>query len=208
MNHQLQTILHYFPDLKVAQRESLARLGELYNVWNEKINLISRQDMPNFYLHHVLHSLTISWYVKFTTDDRILDVGTGGGFPGIPLAILYPSAEFILIDSTKKKLGVVEEVCKELQIDNVTTLHARVEEHRVKHTAIISRAVSDLPTFIRWVMPSVRVSKPEHKGIYYLKGGDCHQEAEATGLRYKIFPLSTKIKEPYFETKNLVVFRP
>jgi 16S rRNA (guanine527-N7)-methyltransferase len=205
MAEGLDLLNRYFRDLTQRQKEQFEAMEPLYTFWNERINLISRKDMEHFYLHHVLHSMVLSWYCNFEENSLVLDIGTGGGFPGIPLAIMFPDAEFLLIDGTLKKLKVVEDVSKQLGLENVQVMHARIEEHRIRHDYTVSRAVSTLPTFVSWLQPSLDVSRETHKGIFYLKGGDCEQEARETGLKFKIYPLGSRIREEYYASKKVAV---
>lgn len=167
-----ELIFSSFPNLTERQRSQIEQLFELYSTWNSQINVISRKDIDKLYLHHVLHSLAIAKFtndsdgVKFRAGTRVLDVGTGGGFPGIPLAILYPETEFVLVDSIGKKIKVVQEVSKALGLTNVTAIHGRAEQVEGDFNFIVSRAVTDLSNFLPWVKGKYR------EGIIYLKGGD------------------------------------
>jgi 16S rRNA (guanine527-N7)-methyltransferase len=192
----------YFPNITAQQREQFAALEALYREWNEKINVISRKDIENFYEHHVLHSLSIACVTTFENNARVLDIGTGGGFPGIPLAILFPQTKFHLIDSIGKKIRVVEAVRNALNLRNVTAEQARAEVLKGQYDYIVSRAVTILPEFYSWVR---RIWMPS-KGIYYIKGGDISAEINLlpNGLNSNIFPISDFFKEEFFETKNIV----
>lgn len=202
----MEIILKYFPDLSPEQKEKFSRLEPLYQYWNERINLISRKDMEGLYEKHVLHSLSIARIIRFTKGTRILDVGTGGGFPGIPLAILFPEVRFHLIDSIGKKIRVVQTLAGELNLENVTTAQIRAEQVPDKYDFIVSRAVTGLPEFVKWVgrkiNPVQRNAMPN--GILYLKGGDLESELKPFKKRICVFELGDYFKEPYFETKKLV----
>ncbi len=201
----MDAIYKHFPDLPKQQYEQLEMLGPLYAEWNEKINVISRKDIDNLYSHHVLHSLAIAKYVSFSNDDAVIDVGTGGGFPGVPLAILFPDTSFTLLDSTNKKLTVVAAICAELGLKNVTTMHDRIEDIKATFDYAVSRAVTRLDTMWQWVMPRLRqtadTSSP--KGLLYLKGGDISAELPNKCIVQQI-ALTTLINEPFFTDKALV----
>ncbi len=198
-------IQHYFPDLTQWQKSRFDLLGDLYQDWNTKINVVSRKDIDELYLRHVLHSLGIAKVISFRPGTKILDVGTGGGFPGIPLAILFPEADFTLVDSIGKKIRVVEEVVAGLELENVRTFNTRVEELDGEFDFIVSRAVAAMPTFVRWVKGKVRKSSTHslRNGILYLKGGDLSEELKGFA-KAEIYPLSAYFSEPYFETKVVV----
>jgi 16S rRNA (guanine527-N7)-methyltransferase len=199
----MHIILKYFPELTSKQREQFSRLEFLYNFWNQRINLISRNDIEYLYERHVLHSLGIAKVIKFKTADKILDVGTGGGFPGIPLAILFPQAQFYLIDSVGKKIKVVQAVIDELQLLNVTAEQIRSENLNKQFDFIISRAVTELPEFIKMVKGNLYA----HGKIIYLKGGDFNGELKLIKKPYKIYSLSDSFEEDFFETKKAVVIK-
>jgi 16S rRNA (guanine527-N7)-methyltransferase len=207
----MDIIKKYFPDLNAQQYELFAQLLPLYNDWNIKINVISRKDMDNFYTNHVLHSLSIACLIRFAPGTRILDVGTGGGFPGIPLAILFPECNFCLVDSIAKKIMVVEEVSKALGLKNVTTIRDRADNVNGQFDFIVSRAVTALPEFTSWVKDKIL---PEHKntipnGIFYLKGGDFSLELRGIKHHYTIYEISRFFEESFFETKKIVhLFKP
>ena len=200
------TIVKYFPKLTNGQKEKIAILKEIYDHWNSMINVISRKDMDNFFVHHVLHSLAIGKIVSFLPGTRILDVGTGGGFPGIPLAILFPESEFTLLDSIEKKIKVVLAVTDELNLQNVKVAHKRVEDEKLKYHFIVSRAVTEFSGFVR--MTSKNIEKEGRNspgnGILYLKGGDLTAELDMFKLRVKIWNISDFFDEPFFETKKIV----
>lgn len=202
----IDLIRKYFPDLSEEQISRFTRLEELYQDWNSKINVISRKDIDELYLKHVLHSLAIAKYVRFRPDARILDVGTGGGFPGIPLAILFPESYFTLVDSIGKKIKVVEGVSEALGLENVLALNVRAEQIPARFDFVISRAVTELKTFIPWVWDKIipgGVHAVPH-GIIYLKGGDLTEELKQVPKRYDVCLLSEFFQEEFFETKKLV----
>ena len=201
----MQLIQKYFPDLSEIQIEQFQQLEELYKDWNLKINVVSRKDIDELYLRHVLHSLGIAKVISFKPNSSIMDVGTGGGFPGIPLAILFPESNFHLVDSIAKKLKVVDEVVQGLGLTNVKTSHCRVEEINEQYDFIVSRAVAAMPTFVHWVKGKIAKTQNHNlkNGVIYLKGGDLSEELKA----YKtatIYNLSDFFKEDFFETKKIV----
>jgi 16S rRNA (guanine527-N7)-methyltransferase len=200
-------IFKYFPALSGRQKEQFVQLGELYNYWYVRINVISRKDMDNFYLHHVLHSLAIAKLVPFKAYTEVLDAGTGGGFPGIPLAIMFPEVSFHLVDSIGKKIKVVSEVAGSLGLENVKAEQLRVEQLDHTFDFIISRAVTSLPDFVRWVGYKFHRKSFNQipNGILYLKGGDLKEELLLV-KRYKkkVYSLDKYFDNPFFETKKLV----
>lgn len=202
----MELINKYFPELEKAKLEKLNALLPLYKDWNEKINLISRKDMDLFYEHHVLHSLSIAKFVNFKALTSVMDVGTGGGFPGIPLAIIYPEVNFFLIDSIGKKIKVVKAVTEELGLKNVRSEQIRVEEVKEKFDFIVSRAVTNLGEFYGWVRN--RISKDNfnhiHNGIIYLKGGDVAVEIKKIKAKIRIKEISDYFDEEYFVEKKIV----
>lgn len=198
-------IFNYFPDLSELQQQQMTQLEVLYQDWNQKINVVSRKDIDELYLRHVLHSLGIAKVQQFEPGISVLDVGTGGGFPGIPLAILFPEVQFTLVDSIGKKIKVVEEVVEGLQLKNVTAINSRVEEIKGRYDFIVSRAVAVMPTFTHWVKGKIKKESVHERrnGILYLKGGDLTEELK----EYKtaqVFDLTDYFKEDFFETKKLV----
>ncbi|MDL5514977.1 16S rRNA (guanine(527)-N(7))-methyltransferase RsmG [Arenibacter sp. M-2] len=198
-------IYKYFPDLTDLQKQQIEKLQHLYQDWNLKINVVSRKDIDELYLRHVLHSLAIAKFQKFNTGAKILDVGTGGGFPGIPLAILYPEAHFTLVDAIGKKIKVVQEVVAGLEIENVTAVNSRVEEITEQFDFIVSRAVAAMPTFTHWVKGRIKKKSVHERknGILYLKGGDLAEELKEYRT-VEIYNLSGIFEEEFFETKKLV----
>ncbi len=201
----MELILKYFPELTDIQKSQFLLLQELYEDWNLKINVVSRKDIDEIYLRHVLHSLGIAKIQPFLPDSKILDVGTGGGFPGIPLAILFPETQFHLVDSIGKKIKVVEEVVAGLELKNVKTTNARVESVSGKYDFIVSRAVAPMETFVHWVNGKIaKQNLHERKnGILYLKGGDLADELKVY-KNAEILPLNNFYEEEFFETKCVV----
>jgi len=196
----------YFPNLSEKQLEQFELLFPLYTEWNEKINVVSRKDIDNLMIHHVLHSLAIAKVIDFRPGTDILDVGTGGGFPGIPLAILFPECQFLLVDSIGKKIKVVEEIVKALGLQNVQAKHARAEDIDQDFEFVVSRAVTRITPFYYWVRKKI---SPNHfhtlrNGILYLKGGDLMEELEEFGKKHKVFDLSTYFDEDFFDTKKVL----
>ena len=201
----MELIKHYFSDLDENQLIQFEKLNELYQDWNLKINVVSRKDIDEIYLRHVLHSLGIAKVQAFKPEAQILDVGTGGGFPGIPLAILFPETQFHLVDSIGKKIKVVEEVAAGLNLKNVKITNDRVENISGEYDFIVSRAVAQMETFVRWIKGRIaKKSEPQLKnGILYLKGGDLTEELQLYKSA-KIYDLSDYFKEDFFETKKVV----
>ena len=201
----MELILKYFPDLTEQQIEQFEALLPLYKEWNAKINVISRKDIDELYLRHVLHSLAIAKVMPFANGSSILDVGTGGGFPGVPLAILFPECQFHLVDSINKKLKVIKGVVDALSLENIKTTHSRVEAINEQYDFIVSRAVTSMPEFTKWVKGKIRKEQINDfkNGILYLKGGDLSDELKQY-TRVKLFPLTDYFKEDFFETKKVV----
>ena len=199
-------ITHYFPNLTEKQQHQFKGLGPLYEDWNEKINVISRKDIDNLYVNHVLHCLGIAKIISFLPGAEILDVGTGGGFPGIPLAILFPQTKFHLVDSIGKKITVVNEVSQALGLLNVTAEQIRAEQLNGKYDFIVSRAVTQMKEFYGWVQNKVK-NDSQHtldNGVLYLKGGDLEVELNELKKPYSLYDLPTYFTEPFFETKKVV----
>lgn len=204
----MDQILRYFPELTAKQLDQFRLLGPLYLEWNDKINVISRKDIDNLYNHHVLHSLAISKVVAFKPKARILDLGTGGGFPGIPLAILFPDSLFTLIDGTRKKITVVEEVAQTIGLENVTARHIRVEELKGQFDFVVTRAVARLDKLVPWSFRLIK-EKQQHalpNGLLALKGGDTKKEVKALGrdAYSEVFPISGFFDLAYFEEKSII----
>lgn len=202
----MDIIQKYFPDLTEEQNRQFLLLQSLYEEWNNKINVISRKDIDQLYERHVLHSLAIAKIIRFKNKTSILDVGTGGGFPGIPLAILFPECSFHLVDSIEKKINVVQEISLALNLRNITPEQIRAEKIKTQYDFIVSRAVTAFPAFYNWVRTKVKhESKNELKnGILYLKGGDLNEELKDFKSRIKTFEISDFFTEPFFETKKII----
>lgn len=197
-------IQKYFSELSPVQVEQFSKLEALYRKWNEKINVISRKDMDSLYEKHILHSLGIAKVMEFTPKTKILDVGTGGGFPGIPLAILFPEAHFTLVDSIGKKITVVKEVSAGIGLKNITAVHGRAEEVKGQFHFVVSRAVTQMPVFLRWLRGKFEKEQfnSKHNGVLYLKGGDLTEEL--SGLKTEIFDLKKYFDSEFFDTKKVV----
>ncbi len=204
----MDTLLKYFPQINARQKDQFSRLYPLYSFWNTRINVISRRDIENLYLHHVLHSLSIARIVTFKSGTLIMDAGTGGGFPGIPLAILFPEATFHLVDSIGKKVKVVELIAKETGLDNITTECNRIEDIQNQYDYIVSRAVAALPAFLGWCSHKIRRagSHLQENGIFYLKGGDLISELNLINKPSRIFPIDSFFSESYFQGKKIIFF--
>ena len=200
----VELIEKHFPNLTEEQKNQFAKLEELYKEWNEKINVISRKDMDSLYEKHILHSLGIAKVMEFAPNTKVLDIGTGGGFPGIPLAILFPEVQFTLIDSIGKKITVVKEVSGGIGLKNVTAIHGRAESLKEKFHFVVSRAVTQMPVFLRWLKGKFEKEQfnPKHNGVLYLKGGDLAEEL--AGLKCEIFSLQDFFETEFFETKKVV----
>ena len=199
-------IERYFPNLSEEQRRQFAMLGEVYKEWNSKINVISRKDMEHVYLHHILHSLAIAKVCEFADGAEVLDVGCGGGFPSVPLAILFPNVKFTSCDSIGKKIRVVEGVCEAVGIKNIRTVNGRVEQLKEKFDYIVSRAVTDMPTFVGWVKGMVQKGEKGTlpNGILYLKGGDLTEELRQSRRRWERYDIAEFFDDEFFATKQVV----
>ncbi|ASS49764.1 MAG: 16S rRNA (guanine(527)-N(7))-methyltransferase [Candidatus Fluviicola riflensis] len=202
----MELIERYFPDLTEQQRAQFSQLKPLYEEWNAQINVISRKDMDDFYERHVLHSLAIAKIMSFANGSSVLDIGTGGGFPGIPLAILFPEVQFHLVDSIGKKIKVVNEVAQALGLTNVRATHARAEDIKEQFDFIVSRAVTAMPAFLPWTKGKFlkQHKNPLKNGILYLKGGDLTEELAPVKQPLKLHSLNKFFSEEFFETKAVV----
>lgn len=202
----MEILLKYFSELNPKQTEQFRMLPLIYRAWNDKINVISRKDIDNLYLHHVLHSLSIACFIRFNPGTCILDAGTGGGFPGIPLAILFPEVQFLLADSIGKKITVVNAIVKEIGLQNVTAKQIRVETLQERFDFIISRAVTNLPKFLSWVSGLLLPVSQNRiaNGILYLKGGDIDEEVGFVRTPAQIIPLTNYFSEPFFKEKKII----
>ena len=202
----MEIITKYFTDLSDQQLEQFGRLRSLYEEWNARINVISRKDIEQLYERHVLHSLAIAKIIRFRPGTTVLDVGTGGGFPGIPLAICFPETSFLLVDSIGKKIKVVNEIALALKLGNLQAKHARVEEVKQKFDFVVSRAVTAFPRFVDMVRPRVASHSNNDlpNGILYLKGGDFEEEIKPYGDLIRVYELQHYFQEEFFETKRLI----
>lgn len=203
----METILQYFSDFTQKQLQQFADLFDLYKDWNSKINVISRKDIDNFYLKHVLHSLAIAAVIEFEPGTQIIDIGTGGGFPGVPLAIFFPDVQFHLVDSIAKKLRVVNEVSQYIGLTNVTTQHTRAEEIKNRQfDFVVSRAVAPIKDLWKWGYPLIKKGNKQElpNGLICLKGGDLVQEISESAVRPRIIPIDKIFKEDFFKEKYLL----
>jgi 16S rRNA (guanine527-N7)-methyltransferase len=200
----MQIIHKYFPDLSEKQIKQFTALQELYEHWNSQINVISRRTISELYLHHVLHSLAIAKVIAFEKGTKILDIGTGGGFPGIPLAMLFPKADLLLVDSIGKKIKVVDEVISDIGLSNVRTMHEKSEKINEKFDFVVSRAVTNMTDFKKWVKGKFnkKHSNKLKNGILYLKGGDLSEELR--GISHTKYDISDFFTEDFFETKKVI----
>ena len=201
----MEIILKYFPDLSEKQIKQFSQLQDLYNEWNAQINVISRRDLENLYLKHVLHSLAIAKVVQFADGTKVLDVGTGGGFPGVPLAILFTKVEFLLVDSIGKKIKVVNEIANSIGLKNLRAEHKRAEQVNGQFDFVVSRAVTKMKVFQRWVRKRISTKQRNilFNGVLYLKGGDLTDELQ--GIRnVDVYNISNFFEEEFFETKKVI----
>ncbi|WP_068597407.1 16S rRNA (guanine(527)-N(7))-methyltransferase RsmG [Vaginella massiliensis] len=200
-----QIIFNYFPALTTKQQEQFAQIGDLYKEWNARINVVSRKDIDEIYTNHILHSLAIAKVMEFAPGSKILDVGTGGGLPGLPLAILYPEVDFHLVDSIGKKIKVVNEIASALGLNNVKGEQKRAEEITSKYDFVVSRAVTAMPRFVEWIKGKFEKENknPFPNGVLYLKGGDLTEEL-TNFPKAKLFDISDYFEEDFFETKKVV----
>ena len=204
----MEIIEQYFPELSAEQREKLKRLGPLYKEWNQKINLISRKDIDHLYAHHILHSLAIARVIRFSPGAEILDLGTGGGLPGIPLAILFPETKFTLVDGTRKKIGVVQDLISQLELSNAKARHIRAEELKQRFDFVVCRAVASLDKLVGWTEKLIKHKQkhPLPNGLITLKGGNVETEIEMLEkTEYtEVYPLSDFFQEAYYQEKYAV----
>lgn len=201
-----EVVFNYFPELSTLQKKQLVALFPLYKDWNEKINVISRKDIDELYLRHVLHSLAIAKFIEFKPGSHILDIGTGGGFPGIPLAILFPETHFYLVDSIGKKIKVVQAIAEELKLENLKAEHLRAEKVKGQFDFVVSRAVAQTKVLYQWTHQKIKRENlhPIENGLILLKGGDLSEEMKAFGRPYQEVSLSKYFGEEFFETKKII----
>lgn len=206
----MEQILHYFPTLTEKQKEQFAALDALYRDWNAKINVISRKDIDNLYEHHILHSLGIAKVIRFRPGSSVLDIGTGGGFPGIPLAILFPEVKFHLLDSIGKKVKVAQAVAEAIGLENVRCSHRNVMEDKEKYDFVVSRAVMQMSDLVKLIRKNVHHEQKNSlpNGVICLKGGDIQSEMRPFKHCCEVWPLSTYFEEEFFETKKVAYVSP
>ncbi|MCH4182108.1 MAG: 16S rRNA (guanine(527)-N(7))-methyltransferase RsmG [Prevotella sp.] len=210
MNSNADLIFHYFPELNENQKHQFQQLGALYTDWNAKINVISRKDIDNLYEHHVLHSLAIAKVISFKPGTKILDIGTGGGFPGIPLAILFPDVSFKLIDATGKKLKVVEAIAQAIGLKNIRTEHLRGEDEKGKYDFVVSRAVMSLPDLAHIIRKNIihNHNNSMSNGLFCLKGGDLSDQLKPFKGKAKVTDLSDIFQEDWFKEEKKLIYLP
>ena len=202
----MELITRYFPNLSAEQKKQIAALYDLYIDWNSKINVISRKDIENLYEHHVLHSMSIAQIISFRPGSKVLDVGTGGGFPGIPLAILFPEVEFVLLDSIGKRIKVATEIAKAVGLKNVETKHLRIQDEKDKFDFVVSRAVMPLPDLVALVRKNIapRSCNALPNGLICLKGGELQHEIQSFRKLATSYNINEYFKEEYFQTKKIL----
>lgn len=203
----MDLVKKYFQHLDHEQLNKINQMLELYEFWNRRINVISRKDIEHLIERHILHSFAIAKFTQFTVKQSVIDIGTGGGFPGIPLSILFPETRFHLIDSIAKKIKVVKEISNELKLANVSAEQIKSTMHHKKYDFIVSRAVTAFPNFVKQTSHLLKTSKNNESGIYYLKGGDFEEEIKPFGNKISLFNLSDIYDEDFFTTKKLIYLK-
>ena len=201
-----EVIKQYFPDISPRQQSQFEALGALYEEWNSRINVVSRKDMEHLYTRHILHSLAIAKVCQFKAGAKVIDIGCGGGFPSVPLAIMFPDVEFVGVDSIGKKIRVVEGVKAGAEIDNLRAINARAEQVGEKFDYVVSRAVTEMARFVPWAWPLLRRGEMGTlpNGVLYLKGGELAEELAATRMRWNLYDIDRMFDDEFFETKKVV----
>jgi 16S rRNA (guanine527-N7)-methyltransferase len=201
-----EVIKQYFPDISPRQQSQFEALGALYEEWNSRINVVSRKDMEHLYTRHILHSLAIAKVCQFKAGAKVIDIGCGGGFPSVPLAIMFPEVEFVGVDSIGKKIRVVEGVKAGAEIDNLRAINARAEQVGEKFDYVVSRAVTEMARFVPWAWPLLRRGEMGTlpNGVLYLKGGELAEELAATRMRWNLYDIDRMFDDEFFETKKVV----